>query len=440
MVSRKKPGIPWFGPYYFAALIFAGGLLLAGFWIVGYVHSDEFAASLGRSTGHALHSDAVFTPLRWGTAAIKSESLVLKGESASLIEKAEANELNAVLDWRALLSGLWRVEEITVGRLTAEFKAPGSTPVVRDLLPPSVASFLPSRFQLDRIGIKKADITYKNVVARDVGLNLLPGASGWTIDGKGGTLSIPKLPLLQVQSFHCRERKGVLFLYEATFQLPPTGRLSAVGQSGKDANLKVDWSGVPVRSILTNGLDQYIDGTVSGTSSLDADGRAQGAFQVNGASLTNVPLLSEMAKLMRDPTFQKLPLRVVSADFNYRAESLQLSNVILESPDNLRLEGCLAVEPDGRIRGNFEIGVKPPLLETVPGVRDVLFSTVRNGWCWAPLEVGGTLANPTENLSRQLAPLVMGALLLKKGSEVIEKLPSAPVDTVRDVLDLFLSR
>ena len=130
MVSRKKPGIPWFGPYYFAALIFAGGLLLAGFWIVRYVHSDEFAASLGRSTGHALHSDAVFTPLRWGTAAIKSESLVLKGESASLIEKAEANELNAVLDWRALLSGLWRVEEITVGRLTAEFKAPGSTPVV----------------------------------------------------------------------------------------------------------------------------------------------------------------------------------------------------------------------------------------------------------------------------------------------------------------------
>jgi hypothetical protein len=56
------------------------------------------------------------------------------------------------------------------------------------------------------------------------------------------------------------------------------------------------------------------------------------------------------------------------------------------------------------------------------------------------LEVGGTLANPTENLSRQLAPLVMGALLLKKGSEVIEKLPNAPVDTVRDVLDLFLSR
>ncbi len=440
MVSRKKPGIPWFGPYHFAALIFAGGLLLAGFWIVRYVHSHEFAASLGRSTGHALHSDVLFKPLRWTLASIKSESLVLKGESASLIEKAEASELSASLDWRALLSGLWRVEEISVERLNAEFKAPSATPVERDSLTPAVPSFIPSRFQLDRIRIKKADITYKNVVARDVALNLIPVAGGWTIDGKCGALRIPKLPLLQVQTFHCREREGVLFLDEATFQLPPTGRISAVGQSGKDANLKVDWSGVPVRSILTNGLDKYIDGTVSGTTCLDADGRAQGAFQVNGASLTNVPLLSEMAKLMRDPTFQKLPLRVVSADFDYRAESLQLSNVILESPDNLRLEGCLAVEPDGRIKGNFEIGVKPPLLETVPGVRDALFPTVRNGWCWAPLEVGGTLANPTENLSRQLGPLVMGALLLKKGSEVIEKLPNAPVDTVRDVLDLFLSR
>lgn len=440
MVGRKKPSFPWFGLYSVAALVVAGGLLLAGLGMARYVHSPAFAAMLSQLTGQAFHSDAVFMPLHWGPAAITSESLVLKGESASLIEKAEAIELNAVLDWRALLSGLWQVEEITVGQLTAEFKAPTSSPSAYESTKPAARNFLPKRFQLNRIAIKKANITYKSVVARDVGLILLPVAGGWTIDGKGGTLSVPKLPLLHVQELHCHERDAVLFLDGATFELPPTGKLSAVGRSGKDASLKVDWSGVPVRSILTNGLDKYIDGTVSGTTRLDADGGARGSFQLNGASLSNIPVLSEMGKLLRDPTFQKLPLRVVSADFDYRAESLQLSNVILESTDNLRLEGSLAVDPAGRLKGNFEIGVKPPLLNKVPGALDALFPTLRNGWCWAPLEVGGTLASPTESLSRQLAPLVMGTLLLKKGSDVLEKLPNAPVDTVKDVMDLFLPR
>jgi hypothetical protein len=56
------------------------------------------------------------------------------------------------------------------------------------------------------------------------------------------------------------------------------------------------------------------------------------------------------------------------------------------------------------------------------------------------LQVGGTLTNPTESLSQQLAPLLMGAVIMKAGSDVIEKLPAAPVDAVRGVLDLFLTR
>jgi hypothetical protein len=34
----------------------------------------------------------------------------------------------------------------------------------------------------------------------------------------------------------------------------------------------------------------------------------------------------------------------------------------------------------------------------------------------------------------------MGAVIMKTGSDVMEKLPAAPVDAVRDVLDLILTR
>lgn len=302
--------------------------------------------------------------------------------------------MNADLDWRALLSGLWRVEEIAIDRLTAEFKQPSSPSLPREPSSPPSGGFFPTRFQLDGVAIKKADLTYKNMTAREVGLKWIPMPSGWRIDGRGGTLSVPKIPVCQVRSFHCREREGIFLLDEATFELPPNGKVSAEGQSGKDANWKINWTGMPVRAFLSKGLEKYIVGTFSGTSRLDKEGCAQGAIQLSEASLTNVPLLTEIGKFTKDPTLQKLPLQVVSADFDYRAESLQLSNVILESHDILRLEGRLAVDGAGKLVGDFEIGVRPILLQSVPSVREALFCKLRDGWCWAPLQVGARCPTP----------------------------------------------
>ena len=442
MARRSKPRVRFLSLYSYllAAMVVVGGLLIGGFWAFVHVHGQEFASRLGRSTGRALNAEALLMPLRWSPLVVSSDSLLLKGESSSLVARAEAQELNAVLDWRALLSGLWRVNEIAIDRLTAEFKQPSSPSLPREPSSPPASGFFPTRFQLNGVAIKKADLTYKNMTAREVGLKWIPMPSGWRIDGRGGTLSVPKLPVCQVRSFHCREQDGIFLLDEATFELPPTGKVSAEGQSGKDANWKINWTGMPVRSFLSKGLEKYIDGTLSGTSRLDKEGCAQGAIQLSGASLTNVPLLSEIGKFTKDPTLQNLPLQVVSADFDYRAESLQLSNVILESHDTLRLEGRLAVDGAGKLAGDFEIGVRPILLQSVPGVREALFSKLRDGWCWAPLQVGGTLSNPTESLSQQLAPLLMGAVIMKTGSDVMEKLPAAPVDAVRDVLDLILTR
>ena len=442
MARRTKPRdrLPWLNSYFLAVGVVASGLLVGGFCVFGYVHSQEFAATLGRSTGRVLNAEAFLLPLRWTPSVVSSDSLMLKGGASSFFLRAEAQELKAVLDWRELLSGLWRVEEIAIDRLTAEFQQPSSPSLPREPSSAPMGGLLPTRFQLDGVTVKKADLTYKKMTAREVGLKWFPMSSGWRVDGKGGTLSVPKLPVCQVRSIHCREREGVFVLDEATFELPPTGKVSVEGQSGKDANWKINWTGMPLRSFLSNGWEKYIDGTLSGTSRLDADARAKGAIQLSGASLTNVPLLSEIAKFTKDPTLQKLPLQVVSADFDYRAESLQLSNVILESQDTLRLEGRLGVDGAGKLAGDFEIGVRPLLLQSVPGVREALFSKVRDGWCWAPLQVGGTLTNPTESLSQQLAPLLMGAVIMKAGSDVMEKLPAAPVDAVRGVLDLFLTR
>ena len=85
MARRTKPRdrLPWLNSYFLAVGVVASGLLVGGFCVFGYVHSQEFAATLGRSTGRALNGEAFLLPLRWTPSVVSSDSLMVKGGASS---------------------------------------------------------------------------------------------------------------------------------------------------------------------------------------------------------------------------------------------------------------------------------------------------------------------------------------------------------------------
>jgi hypothetical protein len=418
-----------------AAIALLGALLLAA-TVHYFLKSSELERGLEKITGQVLRADVSIKPWEWNGAWFSSDALTLRGWEDSHFKNAEGFHVRLGWNWRALFSGVFQLEEISIDEVQAEFQSPSKSQSSRknDVFIP-----LPLRFQLDRIVIGRVRILYQNVSANGLKLLLTPQANGeLKISGSGGVLHVPKLPRLDIQSVQCREVAGKFYLEESQLTLSRSGSISATGQSGPDGALHVDWSGLPARRFLGETFGKYLDGTLSGTCDWEASGRAKGNFQIENATIDNLSFLDEAAALTGIPALQKLPVQALSANFDYQNEEVKFSNVILESRGVLKVEGSLWIKPDGAMSGNLQLGVAPNFLTAMPGARESVFTVQRGGYFWTPVKLGGTLEVPREDLSPRLAPIIASSLLLKNAPQVLEAVPAPAIDAIKGMLDIFL--
>jgi hypothetical protein len=404
-----------------------GGLFLA-FLVVPLavdrlVHSLRFEEFLAQRAGGVFSAEARLDPLRWSGASAHSGSLTLHGHEESPIEKIQASGLRADWNWRALFAGTWRIEQITVDLLSASFKEQQS---VRP--PPSETkeqaapgfSWLPSRLELGKVVVHRANIRYKEFTANNVSIKATRQGDTWVLEGTGGMLEGPLLPPLTISTFRLRVRDGVLLLDDSSFGLAEGGSLRATGQSGRDATLHAEWNGVAAGAVFGPDWGPYIAGTLTGESTHSSLGRARGEFHLANGALRNIPLMNEVATLTGNPAFRQPVLETLRADFDYDKGTTTLTNLVAESKGLARLEGSLTISPGGGLDGRFQLGLSGETLRHLPGTREALFTSERDGWFWTPMILGGTFANPIENLSARLAPALAGRRLLDVGSEAIK--------------------
>jgi hypothetical protein len=418
-----------------AAIALLGALLLAA-TVHYFLKNSELERGLEKITGQVLRADVSIKPWEWNGAWFSSDALTLRGWEDSHFKNAEGFHVRLGWNWRALFSGVFQLEEISIDEVQAEFQSPSKSqsPRKNDVFIP-----LPLQFQLDRIVIGRARILYQNVSANGLKLLLTPQANvELKISGSGGVLHVPKLPRLDIESVQCREVAGRFYLEESQLTLNRSGSISATGQSGPDGALHVDWSGLPARRFLGETFGKYIDGTLSGTCDWEDSGKAKGKFQIENATIDNVSFLDEAAAVTGISALQKLPVQALSANFDYQNEETKFSNVILESRGVLKVEGSLWIKPDGAMSGNLQLGVAPNFLTAMPGARESVFTVQRDGYFWTPVKLGGTLEVPREDLSSRLAPIIASSLLLKNAPQVLEAVPAPAIDAIKGMLDIFL--
>jgi hypothetical protein len=388
--------------------------------------------TIRQSIGEVFHSEATLEPIRWEGIDFSSKKLHLFGKKDSLINEATAAPLRISWNWRALLFGKIHIRDISIGDMNVDFSVK-PTPTHREKKSDD------KHFCLDRVTITRAKISYKNILAEGLKMNLtLDPSGGWKIHGSDGLLHVPQLPELQIKSFYCLAENGRLDLVDSLLQLDGVGHITAKGKSGQDASLQVNWSGLPANKLLGDSFGKYISGDISGTCDLDNQGDVIGNFRLVNAKVTGISVLRDIASFTGASALEEPVFHEMSANFNYKNKSVRLSNIQLENRGLLKLEGTLLISPEGNLKGNFLLGVGEGLLATLPGAREGVFQNQKNGYYWTPLNVGGSLRLPTEDLSPRLAPYVVGKVLLNQGSKIIEKVPANAVDQVKDVIDLFL--
>ena len=424
-------------------------------WLGNFVAGTDFCQMIESRVGHAVVADAKLEALRWDGNSAASESLILLGSASSDLTRLEAKALRAEWNWRSLFQGVWRVENIEVQELSAAFKAKKGTeseekqnseqeilnseafPTDHPQIPAFITDWLRSRLEFGRFDIHKADLDFGEIKVSRTSLNMIPAEGGHNIEARGGSLFALGMPPLTLAQCRMRQREGNYFLDDSRAFVTGGGSLVASGSFGKNTRLNLIWEGVPASLLPVPRLGEYLDGISQGQAALDANGNWRGSLSVTGARIHSLPGMKTIASLLRNPSWVNPPIQTLSTDFEWSGGNLTLTNLVVESSGLARIEGSLRVGAGGDLSGNLQLALDQAALQQLPGAREMVFTTPRNGWYWTPVQLGGTLSAPTEDLSSRLATSIAGAVLLKESGKAIDAVPSTAIDTAKDLINIF---
>ena len=434
-------------------LLAVGAVVAVSVWTKQYLRSPAFRELIGVKTGDAFKARASYAPLTWSGSSVFSDSLDAAGHSDSPLESLQASQIRAEVNWRAIFEGAWRVDRIDALRLDATFRpatdkemaTPQHSPPPP---PPKGFLWLPQRFELGEANVAQSRIVFRNAAGaeaislKDGALQIRPEGDGWVFSGRGGSLNLPKVPQLAIESFRSRLQNGILYLTNSDLRLGATGKISASGTFADESRLLLEWSEVDVAPFLDPNWRARLSGTISGNATLEwpetglTAGKASGRFVLTNGLLQDVGTLNEIATFTGAPQFKRMPVQEFSADFTWTRQSLILTNIIAESKGLLRLEGKCTVMADGTLDSALRVGVTPQTLQWIPGSRERVFTRADKGYLWTDMRVTGTITRPQEDLSIRLVN-AMKDETIDTGVRVIESLPGAANEGVRGIFDVL---
>lgn len=414
-------------------------ILLGSLWVGSYIRGGDFRALVSGATGQAMGGKADIAALQWTGASVYSERVGLQGSPGAGLRTLEASQVRAEVNWRALLGGAWRVDRISIAKLSGEWGPSVETPTARTVAsksPAGLSALLPHRFELGDVRIASAELSYEGSKLAGSSLTITPDGAGWVFAGSGGTLSVPWSPRFDVGSFRARQQGGVFYLLGGDLRLGAKGKVKVSGDTASGGRVEVAWEAVDARDILPGDWKGRLEGTLEGTASARLVGDSEGYVQLTEGRLERVPLLDTVADFTANPAFRRMALQHVSGNFSMKEGELAVTNFVGESKGLMRVVGRFSVSRSGRLDGHLEVGVTAQTLQWIPGSRERVFSTSRDGYLWAPLKLGGTVEKPTEDLTPRLVR-AMGEEAIEQGTKLIKDPTGTAVEGARSVLDML---
>ncbi len=431
-------------------LLGVGAVFGLSSWVGSYLRGGDFRALVAERTGKALAAEVSYDPFAWSGPNVFTEKVSATGVDGSRIGSVDARQVRAVIDWRAAWDGAWKVKSIDILELDVTLRGGEShrPSKVEDTAAPEVApkrGWLPQRFELGFLRAAKGTVNLENLAGEKAltlsnsVLTLEPKGSSYELTATGGLLDVAPLPQMSVDSAHARVSDGAFFLTRSSLQLGDSGKLNASGEFGEGSTLQVSFTEVKITPFLDPDWQSKLTGRLAGEAVITwpkdrTPTSTRGKFILTEGRLENVPLLVEVSKFTSSPQFRRMPLQEVSGNFQKDGDVLTVTEFVGESKGLLRLEGGFEVRNDGALTGIFRVGVSPQVLQWVPGSREKVFTENRDGYVWTDLLVGGTLAQPTENLSARLAR-AMGEQVIDEGTQILKDVPAGAKEGVRGVLD-----
>lgn len=435
-----------------ALLVAVFGLLYFKGRIENWLRGEEFRGLVSKKTSELLGMDAQFDRIRWEGSGAYSDRFTGRGIRPGAPESLTALRIRSDFNWRRMFSGFWSLGEIRIGYLEAAFPIPGVVPAhdpapdvpASEPAPPSAPStppfflaWLPDRFETGPVVVEKADLSAGEATLSSTTIESRAEGGGWLLDFRGGALSAPGLPDFTLSSARVRIAGDGVYLVDSSALTQPSGRLEAAGffktEQGATSRMDIKWNSIDVGEILPGDWRAYLTGVLSGNATVrfspgDRESVAiAGSAAVRDGTLQGFGILETLSTFSGSPRFLRLPLHELSADFSIIRGATDVRNLVIESKGLVRVEGTLDIAADQSLAGTLEVGLSPQTLRWLPGSRNRVFITSRDGYLWTTVRIGGTLQNPTEDLSPRLVAAA-GRELIETGARIIEN----PVDAAKE--------
>ncbi|HEY5791802.1 MAG TPA: hypothetical protein VIS74_00795 [Chthoniobacterales bacterium] len=428
------------------AVLAAAAFLIGYAWIGRYLRSEPFRQLASAKTSGALKVEGAFQPLSWTGASVYSDRFQGAAAPRGYLEKLDANRIRVEVNFRKILNGAWRVDEVNIGHLAATFGAAESLQPAPSAPaePPASAlpGWLPRRFEIGPVNVENADLAARDLALNGAKLTLRPDGTAWVLHGSGGKFRAKSFPELSLHSLTARVTASQLFLTQAAARPASGGNLTATGEmafASGESEFRLDFTGIQAREVLPPEIAHYLSGLLGGTAILQTaagSGSTSGNFVLTEGMVKDLPVLQQLAKFTQSPQFERLPLQTMSGDFLDDAKGLDVKNFVAESKGLLRVEGQFHIGNHQELRGHFQVGLTPQTLQWLPGSRERVFTAARDGYLWTAVNLGGTTAAPSEDLSDRLA-VAMGQQVIQQGADLLKNSPDKAIDTIKDAVNIL---
>ncbi len=413
------------------------------FWFQGYLKSDPCRQRLNAAVSRALNAEGEFTLLQpQSLEAIYTDGFTAR--RGSTFELLKADQIRAEVRF-GFFAKSCTVENLDVTRMRIVLDGT-TTPSSGMMATSRTDEALPGRFALNKLTVADFELNWKGGELKKTRLQATPSPGNpaeWLLRGDGGAARFSDGPGIEwrLENFEARTRGGTLFLTGARLRAGDSGALQVEGEFAPGASqCQATYTAIPVGLLLPGDWRAKLTGKLSGAMALQLHGGTQitkGEASLTEGELSALPLLDKVAELTRTDGFRRMNLHKGTARFTGDpAGTLNVTDLVIESSGLLKVEGAVTVRA-GRIDGTVQVGVIPSALEWIPGAREKVFTTARDGYLWTPVTLSGPAAHPMEDLSARLAAAALDQTV-NSAKESVRKNAQGVLDIVAPLVPVKL--
>ena len=391
-----------------------------------YTNTAPFRKKLSDAISKRLGADIEFRMFRVTPVSANADAINLAWKDGGFFKDVKLRGVTAKISPATILGRSIKGGELIAreGDITLQDPADGATHTAVD------ETAMPVAF--DRVVISKLNVAFGTppesafrIVGCEASLNCVENKSLKTLNLHRGSMAIGKWPtlkiersLIDVQSTEIgissirltdslASPRGDMELSGSINTLDPSAR-STLSVSLESFNL-ADLLGPEIAGILSLRIDsrQATDSNYLAFRAGDpSDAELSIAFSnalCAASSVANLRFLPFLSTKLNDKYYATPQFDEMTGIIRRKGAKVELSDLNFARKTHMSLRGNITVAADKALSGKLEVGLPESVIHLAGDLKlDAAFGPTANGFRWISIQLGGTLAAPADDFSRQI--------------------------------------